>query len=113
MTPLARRIVGAVVAILTLALVVLASSLSLGPQARGGLVVLGAGLVVVGVIVAMLLRWFRKELADTNRTSAVEIAAEAGVDADVLGDERRPEPHEEGEGRSSGTDSSGGSTDRD
>lgn len=96
MTPLARRLILAVVGTLLVALVVLVASLSLGPTARAGLVLLGAGLVVVGAMAALLVRWFRTELAGTNSTSAIEVAAEAGVDADALGsaDDEREETAE-------------------
>jgi hypothetical protein len=85
MTPLARRLILAVVGTLLVALVVLVASLSLGPTARAGLVLLGTGLVVLGAIAALLVRWFRAELAGTNTTSAIEVAAEAGMDADAVG----------------------------
>lgn len=88
MTPLARRIVAVVVGTMLLAVVVLVLSVSPGPTARAGLIVLGAGLVVLGVITGVMLRWFRRELAATNRSSAVEVMSDAGVDPDDLGDGR-------------------------
>lgn len=88
MTPLARRIVAVVVGTMLLAVVVLVLSVSPGPTARAGLIVLGAGLVVLGVITGVMLRWFRRELAATNRSSAVEIMSDAGVDPDDLADGR-------------------------
>lgn len=89
MTPLARRILVVVVGTLVLAVVVLAASLSPGPTAQAGLLLLGAGLVVVGVITAVMLGWFRKEVAATNRSSAVEIDADADVDPETLDAGRR------------------------
>jgi len=91
MTPLARRIVAVVVGVLVLAVVVLVLSVSPGPTARAGLIVLGAGLVVVGVITGVMLRWFRKELQETNRASAVEVMSEAGVDPEDLAEGGSPE----------------------
>lgn len=84
-TPLARRLILAVVGTLLVALIVLAASLSLGPRAQAGLVLFGAGLVVLGAMVALLVRWFRSELAGTNATSAVEVAAAARGDPDAGG----------------------------
>ncbi len=102
MTPLARRIVAVVVGTLLLAVVVLVLSVSPGPTARAGLIVLGAGLVVVGVITGVMLRWFRKELQETNRTSAVEVMSDAGVDPEDLaedpGDDGAPSRPETGLG---------------
>lgn len=98
MTPLARRLILAVVGTLLVALVVLAASLSLGPTAQAGLVLLGAGLVVLGAITALLVRWFRAELAGTNTTSAIEVAAAAGeADADEVDGVDRAESGERSE----------------
>lgn len=91
MTPLARRIVAVVAGVLVLAVVVLVLSVSPGPTARAGLIVLGAGLVVIGVITAVMVRWFRRELAETNRSTAVEVMSEAGVDPEDLEDGDRSE----------------------
>jgi hypothetical protein len=88
MTPLARRLVVLVVAILGLAVAVLAASLSLGPAARAGLILLAVGVLIVGAISAVLLRWFRKELAGTNteRDYDLEFERQAELDAEADAD---------------------------
>lgn len=94
MTPLARRLVALVGGILLLAVVVLAASLSFGPAARAGLILLAVGLLIVGAISAVLLRWFRKELAGTNtdRNYDLDFERQAELEAARGADDDRPIP---------------------
>lgn len=92
MTPLARRLIALVGGILLLAVVVLAASLSLGPAARAGLILLAVGLLIVGAISAVLLRWFRKELSGTNTDRDYDLRFErrAELEATSDGDDEAP-----------------------
>lgn len=102
MTPLARRLLVFVGGTLLLAVVVLAASLTLGPAARAGLILLAVGLVIVGAISAVLLRWFRKELAGTNTDRSYDLEFErdaelraADQDRDRTPDDADPLPPED------------------
>lgn len=100
MTPLARRLVASVGGILLLAVVVLAASLSLGPAARAGLILLAVGLLIVGAISAVLLRWFRKELAGTNtdRSYDLDVERQAKLEAARDDDDGTPPATRDGDG---------------
>jgi hypothetical protein len=90
-TPLARRLLVFVGGTLLLAVVVLAASLTLGPAARAGLILLAVGLVIVGAISAVLLRWFRKELAGTNTDRSYDLEFERDAELQAADRDRTPD----------------------